>query len=202
MYAYFGDFSCPNSTKMAKITWPVSMATRFKSHKSDTGFWLFALKYMSCANFFKIGDYRFPPILVILRSLQRSHFKLYMWRHIDGHADWRRKFDLRSGSKRHRYFVGFFNEPVQAPSRATLFIRLFWETAQFSRLLRHTRDTEDTFSTWLPGHHGVKSNETKVKLDLYYVMTNLYIPNQYLKGQLRRVRKTEWTDIELTDGQT
>ena len=38
MYAYFGDFSCPNSTKMAKITWPVSMATRFKSHKSDTGF--------------------------------------------------------------------------------------------------------------------------------------------------------------------
>ena len=53
MYAYFGNFSCPNSTKMAKITWPVSMATRFKSHKSDTGFWLFALRDTSCANFIK-----------------------------------------------------------------------------------------------------------------------------------------------------
>ena len=62
---------------MAKITWHVSMATRFKSHKSDTGFWLFALKDTSCANFIKIGDYRFPPILEILRSLQRSHFKFW-----------------------------------------------------------------------------------------------------------------------------
>ena len=79
MYAHFGNFSCPNSTKMAKITWPVSMATRFKSHKYDTGFWLFALKDTSCANFIKIGDYRFPPILEILRSLQRSHFKKYVW---------------------------------------------------------------------------------------------------------------------------
>ena len=73
MYAYFGDFSCPKSPKMANITWPVSMATRFKSHKSESGFWLFALKYTSCANFIKIGDYRFPPVLEILRSLQRSH---------------------------------------------------------------------------------------------------------------------------------
>ena len=38
MYEYFGDFSCPNSTKMVKIKLPVSIATRFKSHKSDTGF--------------------------------------------------------------------------------------------------------------------------------------------------------------------
>ena len=36
---------------------------------------VFALKDTSCANFIKIGDYRFPPILEILRSLQRSHFK-------------------------------------------------------------------------------------------------------------------------------
>ena len=76
MYAYFGNFSCPNSTKMAKITWPVSMATRFKSHNCDTSFWHFALNDTSCANFIKIGDYRFPPILEILRSLQRSHFKV------------------------------------------------------------------------------------------------------------------------------
>ena len=79
MYAYFGNFSRPNSTEMAKITWPVSMATRFKSQKSDTGFWLFALKDMSCANFIKIGDYRFPPKLEILRFLQRCHFKYFKY---------------------------------------------------------------------------------------------------------------------------
>ena len=87
MYAYFGNFSCPNSTKMAKITWPVSMATRFKSHNSGTGFWLFALKDTSCANFIKIGDYRFPRpfgpyrelilifkvLLLIFFQVQRTH---------------------------------------------------------------------------------------------------------------------------------
>ena len=26
--------------------------------------------------------------------------------------------------------------------------------------------------------------------------------SQYLKGRLRKVRKTEWTDTEWTDGQT
>ena len=51
-----------------------------------------------------------------------------------------KKFDLRLGSKCHRHFVGFFRVPVQAPTRATLFIRLFRETAPFSRLLRHTGD--------------------------------------------------------------
>ena len=69
MHAYFGGFSCSNSTKMAEIAWPVSMATRFKNHKSDTGFWLFALKDTSCANFFKIGDYLFPQPLGPYREL-------------------------------------------------------------------------------------------------------------------------------------
>ena len=40
-----------------------------KSHKSDTGFWLFALKDTPCAHFIKIGDYRFPPPLVPYREL-------------------------------------------------------------------------------------------------------------------------------------
>ena len=56
-----------------------------------------------------------------------------------------KKLDLRLGSQRHRHFVGFFNMPVQA------LIRLFLETAPFSRLLRHAGDTEDTFSTKPPG---------------------------------------------------
>ena len=60
-----------------------------------------------------------------------------------------KKLDLRSGSQRHRHFVGFFNEPVQTPT--TLFIRWFQHIAPFSRLLRHAGDTEDTFSTELAG---------------------------------------------------
>ena len=34
-----------------------------------------------------------------------------------------KKLDLRSGSRCHTHFVGFFNVPVQAPTRATLFLR-------------------------------------------------------------------------------
>ena len=52
-----------------------------------------------------------------------------------------KKFDLRSGSQRHRHFVGFFNVPVQAPTRGQPFIRLFRESTPFSRLLRHAGDT-------------------------------------------------------------
>ena len=38
------------------------------------------------------------------------------------------KFDVRSGSQRYRHFVEFSNVPVQAPTRANPFIRLFLET--------------------------------------------------------------------------
>ena len=54
---------------------------------------------------------------------------------------------LRSGSQRHRHFVGFFNVPVPSRHGTTLFIRWFRHTAPFSRLLRHAGDTEDVFST-------------------------------------------------------
>ena len=64
-----------------------------------------------------------------------------------------KKLDLRSVSQRHRHSVGFFNVPVQAPTRASLFIRLFRKTAPFSRLLRHAGDTKDTFiSPWYTIH--------------------------------------------------
>ena len=33
----------------------------------------------------------------------------------------KKKFDLRSGSQCHKHFVGFFNVPVQAPTRDRLF---------------------------------------------------------------------------------
>ena len=34
----------------------------------------------------------------------------------------KKKFDLRSGSQRHRHFVGFFNVPVLAPTRDQPFL--------------------------------------------------------------------------------
>ena len=40
-----------------------------------------------------------------------------------------KKLHLRSGSERHRHFIGFFKMPVLHRHRATLFIRLFRETA-------------------------------------------------------------------------
>ena len=51
----------------------------------------------------------------------------------------KKKFDLRSGCQRHRHFVGFFNVPVQAPTRDQPFYGYFEKPPQFSRLLRHAR---------------------------------------------------------------
>ena len=56
----------------------------------------------------------------------------------------KKKLDLRSGSQRHRNFVGFFNVSVLAPTRDHPFIRWFRHTAPFSRLLR---------SRWVYGGH-------------------------------------------------
>ena len=38
-----------------------------------------------------------------------------------------KKFDLRSGSQRHIHFVGFFNVPVQAPTRGQPFYTVYSE---------------------------------------------------------------------------
>ena len=51
-----------------------------------------------------------------------------------------KKFDLRSGFHRHIHLKGFFNVPSEDRQGTTLFIRLFRETALFSRLLRHAGD--------------------------------------------------------------
>ena len=49
---------------------------------------------------------------------QLTIFQLYMWRHTHRCAGGlKKKLDLRSGSQRHRHFVGFFNVPVLAPTR-------------------------------------------------------------------------------------
>ena len=59
-----------------------------------------------------------------------------MWRHRCA-GRLKTKLYLRSGSEFDRNFVGFFNVPVRGPTRGHPFIRLFRETAQFSRLVRH-----------------------------------------------------------------
>ena len=66
-------------------------------------------------------------------------FQLYMWRYIDVQADWRRSLTFGRGCQRHRHFVGFFNVPVQAPTRDQPFYGYSEKPPQFSRLLRHAR---------------------------------------------------------------
>ena len=73
-------------------------------------------------------------------------FQSYMWRN-NRCAGGLKKLDLRSGSQRHRHFVGSLTCPSKHRHGTTLFIRWFRHSAQFSRLLRHSWDTEDTFST-------------------------------------------------------
>ena len=55
-----GIFHVQIAQKRPKSHDPFPWQPGLKSHKSDTGFWLFALNHTSCANFIKIGDYRFP----------------------------------------------------------------------------------------------------------------------------------------------
>ena len=77
----------------------------------------------------------------------------------------KKKLDLRSGSQRHRHFVGFFNVPVLAPTRTNLFIRWFRHTAPFSRLLRSRWGYGGAHSRLNPpGPHG--GSEYGVKIEV------------------------------------
>ena len=49
----------------------------------------------------------------------------------------KKKLNLRSGSQRHRHLVGFFNVPIQAPTRDPPFYSYSEKPPHFSRLLRH-----------------------------------------------------------------
>ena len=64
----------------------------------------------------------------------------------------KKKLDLRSGSQRHRHFVGFFNV-IYRPSTGTgpTFWRYFRKTVKFSCLLWQAGDTEELFSSLTPG---------------------------------------------------
>ena len=86
------------------------------------------LKFMSFERFYlnRIGCF----------TSHATIFQFYMWRQIDGQAEWRRSWTCGRAP---------FNVPVQAPTRDKRFYTLFRETAPFSHLLRHAGDAEDTF---------------------------------------------------------
>ena len=73
-----------------------------------------------------------------------------MWRHIDVQSD-RRSSTYGRATNAIDISQGFYNVPVQAPTRGQPFLRLFRETVQFSRLLRHDGDTDDLFSSLTHG---------------------------------------------------
>ena len=87
----------------------------------------------------------------VLRHMQRYFSRIHV---CDGTdlctGGLKKELYLRSGSQRNRHFAGFFNVPALHRHETTLFKRWFRHTAPFSRLLRHARDTEDVFSTYLP----------------------------------------------------
>ena len=60
-----------------------------------------------------------------------------MWRHCHRCVGGlNKKLYVRSGSQRHRHFVGFFNVPLQAPTRDNPFYGYYEKPPHFSRLLR------------------------------------------------------------------
>ena len=97
-------------------------------------------------------------------------FQLYMWRHRC--AGGLKKLYLRSGSQRHRHFVGFFNVPVVHRHGTTLFIWWFWHTAPFSRLLPHAGDTEEVFLTKPPNVEEITilSNHSKTNWIYHHIV--------------------------------
>ena len=61
-------------------------------------------------------------------------FQLYMWRHTDVQMDWRSW--AYSRLPHHRHYVGFFNVPVQAPTRGQLFYVYSEKSPHFNRILQ------------------------------------------------------------------
>ena len=66
-----------------------------------------------------------------------------------------KKLDLRSGSQRHRHFVGFFNVPVLAPTRDHPFYMVIPTHRHLVAFYDHAGDTEDKHFRLNPqGPHG------------------------------------------------
>ena len=122
---------CFKEIKMSKSMQPTRMA-----QKTNKITWY---RFYETGNFDAL-KFEFE-LIGVLRHMQR-YFIIYRWRHRCAGG-----LKKKSDSQGHRPFVEFFNVPVLHRHGTTLFIRLFRETAQFSRLLWHAGDTEGVFST-------------------------------------------------------
>ena len=103
-----------------------------------------------------------------------------------------KKFDLRSGSKRYRHFVGFFSVSFQAPTKGLPFLRLFQQTTPFSRLLRNAEDMEELCLILNPGVP-MGDYTTQILIDLYIVYFKNFIKN--LKDEIRSPWLLEIGDV-------
>ena len=84
--------------------------------------------------------------------------------------------DLRSGSQRHRHFVGFFNVSVQVPRRGYPFYGYSEKLPDFSRLLRRARGYGGPILVLnLPGPHGGGA-PTKLNDDMVNDDEDLLVP--------------------------
>ena len=82
----------------------------------------------------------------------------------------KKKLDLRSGSQRHRHFVGFFNVPVLAPTRGPTFLYGDSDTPpHLVAFYDHAGDTEVHILD-PPGPHGKKKTQTSF---LFYNLGNI-----------------------------
>ena len=100
-------------------TW--TKCTRSKTERRTDGKSCYAYMYVMSVS---------ELVRLVAKTSHATIFQSYMWRHIDMQGGLKKLY-LRSGSQRHRHFVGFFNVPVLHLQGTNLFIRLFWKTARF-----------------------------------------------------------------------
>ena len=110
------------------------LSNKSGKNRSQIALTLYICLYLSVLSYIELR----LEFIVVLRHMQR--YFGYICDDTDVQADWRRStygrapkaIDIDLFIK-----LGFFNVPVLHRHGTSLFIRLFWETAPFSRLLRH-----------------------------------------------------------------
>ena len=130
-----------------------------------------------------------------------SHIAIYVTTHRCA-GGLKKKLNLRSGSQRHRHFVGFFNVPVQTPTRGHPFYTVipphlvaFYDTLGIRR-------THSRLNT--PGPHGGGGGDNKEQLDISFCRTFLEIVHKLFISKFigeihdSRVFLKSWTEAILT----
>ena len=83
----------------------------------------------------------------------------------------KKKYDLRSGSQRHRHFVGFFNVPVLAPTRDQPFYTVIDTPPHLVAFYDHAGDTEVHILDLTPGpSRGIRNSRPVVRIGGFYIV--------------------------------